>query len=159
MNANNFPHKRPTNGNRTRRVWEVADRITKELDRTAERQEVIAACVREGGNSGTASTQYHYWKLDHESKTAPKVGAGTTDFLSLQMSADGRLLIPATMREAMLMGAAGTVSARVVDGELRLVSPQVAVKRLQDYVRKADTGSGSVVDELIAERRAEAAKG
>jgi len=50
------------------------------------------------------------------------------------------------------------VLAEVVDGELRLVSAPVALEQVRRLVRKQDTGRGSVVDEFIAERRAEAAR-
>jgi len=49
--------------------------------------------------------------------------------------------------------------ARMVDGELRLISPAMAVKRAQEMVRKLISGETGLVDSLIADRRREAAKG
>ena len=46
--------------------------------------------------------------------------------------------------------------ARVVDGELRVLTPKAALRSLQRMVREASPGGVSMVDELIAERRAEA---
>ena len=52
----------------------------------------------------------------------------------------------------------GTVTARVDDGELRLMTPQAALRRARALVQGFDTGEGSPVDELIRERRAEASR-
>lgn len=77
--------------------------------------------------------------------------------VQLQVGQDGRVLIPVEMRRLMKLGADGKVNAEIIDGELKLFSPAVALEKLQslfDPVR----GSGSIVDELLAERRAEAAR-
>jgi hypothetical protein len=42
-------------------VWEIADRILKETG-TANREAVTKACMQEGININTASTQYSYWR-------------------------------------------------------------------------------------------------
>jgi bifunctional DNA-binding transcriptional regulator/antitoxin component of YhaV-PrlF toxin-antitoxin module len=78
--------------------------------------------------------------------------------VALQIGADGRVLIPAELRRQMKIDASGRLTARIVDGELRLISPLAALDQLWSYVRENDKGSGSAVDELIAERRAEAAR-
>lgn len=147
----------PTAGTKTGRVWELADAITKNGGRLAPRKQVIDAFVAEGGNANTASTQYWLWKCSREGGAAQPVQAipGNSAKFTLQIAGDGRLLIPAEVREAMLIGEAGTLSARVVDGELRIVSPKVAVLRMQQLVKQFDSGKGSAVDELIAERKAE----
>ena len=69
---------------------------------------------------------------------------------------EGRFVIPAEMRAAMQIGPDSKVTARVVDGELRVIAPAVAIRRAQDLVRRAIPGNESLADELIAERRAEA---
>ncbi|MBX3575790.1 MAG: AbrB/MazE/SpoVT family DNA-binding domain-containing protein [Rhizobiaceae bacterium] len=76
----------------------------------------------------------------------------------LKIDSAGRIVIPAEMRNAMLVKAGDTVTAEVVDGEFRIVSPEVALKRVQAFARewKAKNPGVSVVDELIAERREEA---
>ena len=53
---------RPRPGTRTGRIWEIADEITREQGRRAERHEVIERYVAENGNKNTAGTQYQYWK-------------------------------------------------------------------------------------------------
>ncbi|MGQ0485797.1 MAG: hypothetical protein ACT4SY_10650 [Hyphomicrobiales bacterium] len=74
----------------------------------------------------------------------------------LNIGADGRIVIPAAARAAMLLSGRSKVTARLEDDELRLISPKVALARLQQLIRERDRGQGSIVDELIAERRAEA---
>src|SRR5690606_19168305 len=76
----------------------------------------------------------------------------------LKIDSAGRIVIPAEMRAAMMVKPGDMVTAEVVDGEFRIVSPGVALKRVQDFARewKARNPGISVVDELIAERREEA---
>ena len=81
---------------------------------------------------------------------------GNVDSQKLRISEDGRLVIPSEMRAAMLIDETGVLTARVVDGELRVLTPKAALRSLQRMVQEASTGGVSMVDELIAERRAEA---
>jgi AbrB family looped-hinge helix DNA binding protein len=76
----------------------------------------------------------------------------------LKVDTAGRIVIPAEMRAAMMVRPGDTVSAKVVDGEFRIVSAGVALKRVQAFARKwkAEHPGESVVDELIADRREEA---
>ena len=83
------------------------------------------------------------------------VGPGNVDSQRLRIDEDGRLVIPADMRAAMLVDETGLLTARVVDGELRILAPKAAVAHLQQMVRDAAPEGVSMADELIAERRAE----
>lgn len=76
----------------------------------------------------------------------------------VQIGAGGRLVIPAEMRAAMGVAEGDMLMARVVDGELRLLSPQVAIKKAQSLVRQFVPEGVSLVDELIEEREAEVRK-
>lgn len=76
----------------------------------------------------------------------------------VQIGPDGRILIPVEIRRAMMIGEDRRLTGELVDGELRLISPAMALKKLQDMIQAVDTGTGSIVDELIADRRAEAAR-
>jgi AbrB family looped-hinge helix DNA binding protein len=82
----------------------------------------------------------------------------SVDYTRLKIDSAGRIVIPAEMRAAMLVKPGDTVTAKVVDGEFSIVSPMVALKRVQAFARKwkAEHPGESVVDELIAERREEA---
>lgn len=80
----------------------------------------------------------------------------------LTIAADGRVVIPAAARAAMELDEFGTVTAVLRDGVLTLVSPHNAIRQIQAMVQKHREKhglTGSVVDELIAERREAAARG
>lgn len=82
--------------------------------------------------------------------------APSVSFVRLKIGEGGRIVIPAEMRTAMLVKPGDTVTARVVDGEFRIISPGVALRRVQAFARTTIKPGRSVVDELIAERREEA---
>jgi bifunctional DNA-binding transcriptional regulator/antitoxin component of YhaV-PrlF toxin-antitoxin module len=75
---------------------------------------------------------------------------------TLYIGANGRVVIPAAARAAMQLGELGKVTAVLEDGELRLISPLVALGRLQKLIKERVKPGTSLADELIAERRAEA---
>ncbi|HUF55116.1 MAG TPA: hypothetical protein VMM55_00995 [Thermohalobaculum sp.] len=145
---------------KTGRVWALAEEITRSRGRRAARAEVIDAYVAEGGNPDTASTQYWHWKKAYEARQADRPSdtdrSRTMGPVRLIVGPDGRIVIPSEMRSAMEIGRDGIVTARVIDGELRLLSAGVAVRRAQDAVRARVRDGTSLADELIAERRAEA---
>ena len=154
---------RPHPGTLTGRVWEIADEITREKGRRAERREVIERYIAENGNRNTAGTQYQYWKKHHEELREEPESASTpalpgklreVEPQPLKVASDGRVLIPLEMREAMILGEDGRVTARVEAGELRLVSPAVAVRQIQARMRKFKKPGESIVDQFLAERRA-----
>lgn len=74
----------------------------------------------------------------------------------LRIAPNGRLVIPAEMRAAMLIDDSGHLTARVVRGELRMLAPRAAVRKLQTMLRATVPAGVSLADELIADRRAEA---
>ncbi|AIM40612.1 hypothetical protein [Vibrio phage VpKK5] len=53
---------RPKAGTATGKVWEIADGLYKAAGNVPERNDVVAACVAEGINPATASTQFGKWK-------------------------------------------------------------------------------------------------
>lgn len=151
-------HERPGPGTLTGRVWEIADEITREKGRRAERHEVIARYVVENGNRNTAGTQYQYWKRCQEETRdavapAPADGFRNVEPQPLKVAPDGRVLLPLDMREAMALGEGGRVTARVEAGELRLISPAVAVRQIQLRMRKFKKPGESIVDQFLADRR------
>lgn len=77
-------------------------------------------------------------------------------YTRLKIDPAGRILIPAEMRAAMLVKPGDTVTARVVDGEFRIVSPEASLRRVQAIARKIIPSGVSLVDDLIADRREEA---
>lgn len=152
-------HLMPRPGTRTRRVWEIADAITREKGRRAERRQVIERYVAENGNPNTGNTQYQYWKTDYDARHPaveqdPGAILAAVGAQSLKIAPDGRLVIPVEIRSAMELGEDGHVTARVVQGELRLISRAAAIKRIQNEARAGNTPREGVVDEFLAERRA-----
>ncbi|MFN0192049.1 MAG: hypothetical protein ACKVP5_08750 [Aestuariivirga sp.] len=148
---------RPTKGTQTGRVWEIADSLSRSAGRRAKRQEVIEAYVREGGNPNTASTQYSSWKKSFvEPRGAKPALPLDVKATKLQIASDGRLLLPLEVRDALRLGDNQLVTVEVKDGVLTLMSPATALIKIRNIIKQHDTSKGSVVDELIAERRAEA---
>lgn len=91
--------------------------------------------------------------FQHEEPALTSVG-----YTRLKIDVAGRLVVPAEMRAAMMVKPGDTVMAEVRDGEFRIVSPTVALRRVQAFARKwkAENPGVSAVDELITERREEA---
>ena len=79
---------------------------------------------------------------------------------SLTLSDNGRVLIPATLREQLGFKPGGKIYAEVKDGSLVLTSPSRHYAKLREYFDQhlPATPGRSLVDEFIAERRAEAAR-
>ena len=61
---------RPLPGTQTGRVWDLADEITREKGRCADRSEVVDRFVAGGGNRSTASTTYYRWKQHHDEQSS-----------------------------------------------------------------------------------------
>jgi bifunctional DNA-binding transcriptional regulator/antitoxin component of YhaV-PrlF toxin-antitoxin module len=80
---------------------------------------------------------------------------GIRNRMRLKVDTAGRILIPSAVRDAMGVGEDGTVLAWLEKGELRLVSPKVALRQAQELARELGVGRG-LADELIADRREEA---
>ncbi|HEY8885701.1 MAG TPA: AbrB/MazE/SpoVT family DNA-binding domain-containing protein [Chloroflexota bacterium] len=73
-----------------------------------------------------------------------------------RIAAGGRIVIPAEYRRALGIQEGDEVILRLQDGEVRILSPQEAIKRAQDLVARYVAADRSLVDELIAERRRDA---
>jgi len=153
---------RPTAGSKTGRVWVIADKLSNETGRKAIRKDVIAACVKAGSNPNTASKQYDDWqKMYDNSNDGSEQSSGkfsNTDRQWLEMGLDGRILIPVALRKAMQISPGEKITAWVDEGELHIVSVNVGVQKLQAMVRDQIPEGVSLVDELIKDRREEAAK-
>ena len=74
--------------------------------------------------------------------------------VTVRIKPDGRVLIPASLRAELAAEPDEALVARVEDGRLILERRANAISRLQE--RFAGVGPGvSLVDELLADRRAE----
>lgn len=158
MPASGVRISRPSPGTSTGRVWEIAEEITRANGRRATRSEVIKRFQEEGGNYNTASTQYHHWKTRYDAKHAEAIlPAASAQPLSVQVKEAGRIVLPAELRSALGIAEGDTLAAQIVDGEIRLTPLQTAIRRAQELVRKYVPADVSLVDQLIEERRREAA--
>ncbi len=75
--------------------------------------------------------------------------------ITVRLGANGRIVIPAAIRAQMGWKTDEPLRLRLDDEGVRIESVMDGVRRAQALFRKLDKGTGSMVDELIAERRAE----
>ncbi len=75
-----------------------------------------------------------------------------------RVNENGRLVIPASFRKALEINPGDEVILRLEDDELRITTLKHRIARAQRNVRKYVKPGVSLVDELIAERRAAARK-
>jgi AbrB family looped-hinge helix DNA binding protein len=68
----------------------------------------------------------------------------------------GRLVIPAALREALCLAAGDVLEIHIENQELRMSTRSGRLRRAQERLRKLVGPDRSIVDEFLAERRAEA---
>ncbi|WP_249208426.1 AbrB/MazE/SpoVT family DNA-binding domain-containing protein [Gluconobacter albidus] len=68
---------------------------------------------------------------------------------------NGRLVLPVGLRKSLGVEKGGQVMAEIVDGEVRLITPDASLDRARALFRKYVPAGMSITDEVIAERRAE----
>ena len=73
-----------------------------------------------------------------------------------KINENGRIVIPAPIREQMGLKAGETLFMTVDGDVLRLESHRARVRRVQESMRRHIASGRSLADELIAERREEA---
>ncbi len=71
------------------------------------------------------------------------------------MGADGRVVIPAAVREALGLAAAGPMVLTIDDGTVRIETFERSVQRIREQVRSIVPPTGDAVDRFLAEKRAE----
>jgi AbrB family looped-hinge helix DNA binding protein len=75
----------------------------------------------------------------------------------VKLNENGRIVIPAAMREALQVKPGDELLLHLEDGELHVTTRMQRIRRAQELVRRYVPEGVSLADELIAERR-EAAK-
>ena len=78
--------------------------------------------------------------------------------VTVKVDASGRVVIPREMREALGIPHGGDLQLTLENGSLRATTRVAALKRIQEEFRRLVPPGVSVVDEFLAERRAEAAR-
>lgn len=77
---------------------------------------------------------------------------------TVEIGAGGRLVIPAAMRTALGMNVGDRLTIECADNQLRIYTFQEGLRRIRAIVRQFVPEGVSLVDELIADRRREAAE-
>ena len=75
---------------------------------------------------------------------------------TLRLGPGGRVVVPANIREAMGLKQGDAMLATLEGTELRLVTVNETIRQLQEIAKSFAPEGVSLVDEFIAERRAEA---
>jgi AbrB family looped-hinge helix DNA binding protein len=83
---------------------------------------------------------------------------GNSKALRTTLDAGGRVVIPAEFRKALGVAPGDHVLIRFLDGEVRIYTLDHAIERIQAWVRSFVPEGIMLSEELIAERRAEAAR-
>ena len=76
----------------------------------------------------------------------------------VRIAPGGRVVIPAEFRRALGVEVGDDMVIELTNGELRLRSFDAALKRVQEIVRRYVPEGVSLADELVRERREEAAR-
>ena len=77
---------------------------------------------------------------------------------TVQVSENGRMNLPAEMRRALGLRGAGRVILTQEENGVRITTMEQALKRVRDLAQPFRPESRLASDELIADRRAEAAR-
>ncbi len=77
---------------------------------------------------------------------------------NVKIGRGGRIFIPAPYRRALGLDEGDEVTLRVIEDELRITGPAADIRRAQALVARYVPPDVSLVDELIAARRREAAR-
>ena len=76
----------------------------------------------------------------------------------VSISANGRMVLPASLRQQLHVEGGGLLVIREDEGRLVLESVDDAVRRAQALVRRYAPDAQNVTNELLAERRTDAAR-
>ena len=90
--------------------------------------------------------------------TTPMAPTAMPRQVRTQVGEGGRVVIPAGFRAVLGIDVGDHVFLRLEDHEVRLFTPREAIRRAQELISQFVPDDVSLADELIAERRAEAAR-
>ncbi len=93
---------------------------------------------------------WYYMTIDYEGVM--------TEEIRLKINQNGRVVIPAAVRKALGVDIGDELIGQFTDDELRITTMKRRIERAQRHVRKYVKPGVSLVDELIADRRREAAR-
>ena len=75
--------------------------------------------------------------------------------VKIRVGADGSIVVPATLSEALGLKEGDVLFARIDDGEIHLLTRKAVTRRVQALVRGFVPEGVNLVDELIEDRRRE----
>jgi AbrB family looped-hinge helix DNA binding protein len=76
--------------------------------------------------------------------------------VAVKIDRAGRVLVPLKLRRELGIEAGAELILRLEDGELRMYTRQVALRRVREALQRLKRPGDSVVDEVLAGRRQEA---
>lgn len=76
--------------------------------------------------------------------------------LAVKLSEGGRVVVPAEIRKALGLKEGDVLLWELGDGEARITTRREQLRRAQALIRRHVPADVSLVDELVADRRAEA---
>lgn len=90
-------------------------------------------------------------QMEYAAPGAPRSVA----YANLKIDAAGRIIVPAEMRAAMMAKTGDSLTAHVVDGELRVVSRAWIMRRVEEEAKRfrAANPGARFADELAANRQ------
>jgi AbrB family looped-hinge helix DNA binding protein len=96
--------------------------------------------------------------LLHASETQTSLATEVPDQIAMRVGPEGRIVIPVEYRKALGIGEGDEVIVSLAGDELRIVTRDAAIRRVQAMIARYVPKDVSLVEELIAERRREAAR-
>ena len=124
---------------------------------------VLSATARHAGRVADASPDAkhdgpHAYSSRGTVQDAPDDNALWPDPVRSVVEPDGRVAVPAAFLGALGVSKGDSVVLSLEGDELRLCGPEAAIRRAQRLVAQYVPADVSLIDELIAERRREAAR-
>jgi len=86
----------------------------------------------------------------------PAIFDASMPSVKVRLGPEGRVVIPAPIRDALGLKEGDVLFARLEGGEVKLLTPRAAMMRAQAIVRSFVPEGVSLAEELIADRRREA---
>jgi AbrB family looped-hinge helix DNA binding protein len=120
----------------------------------------LGMSTRQVADALGVSFQHAYNVLHYGQPAQKEIQAAAPEVFQtrVQVGEGGRIVIPAAFRTALGLKTGDDVLLRLEDGELRIFTPHEAIRKAQELLRPYLPTDRSLADELIAERRAEAAR-
>jgi AbrB family looped-hinge helix DNA binding protein len=81
---------------------------------------------------------------------------GMNDEIETRLGQNGRVVIPASFREALGIDVGDPILLRIQEGEVRITTRKIRIERAQNRARRYLATGESLIDDLLEERKREA---